>query len=136
MISVYLSSQLGNMMFQYAAIKTIAQTKGVDFRYFRIDNTSYINSTDAKYGCELNTIFPIPKEEQIFEIPANLKPYQEQPPHLRNYPNYPKDVQNSISDNMLVRGFFITPEIFQHNISTIREWFSLPEPAVKKASNL
>lgn len=132
MITAVLTDQLGNMMFEYAAVKTIATTKGIPFRYVRVTN-KLINSVDAKYGCELNTIFPIPGEEQLASLPENSSTYCEPPPHLRDYAEYPKDVYISISDNTIVRGFFITPELIEHNLDNIRKWFTLPESAISKS---
>ena len=39
MVVTLLSGQLGNTMFQYAVVKTIAEEKGIPFRYYRIPET-------------------------------------------------------------------------------------------------
>lgn len=133
MITVCLTSQLGNMMFQYAAVKTIASKNNCTFRYVRYANTGYINSCDSQYGCELNTIFKLPPEEQLFDIPTEMDTYVELEPSMRDYSDYPNDVFKQITDNTFVRGFFITPEIIETNIENVRKWFELPSSAIDKA---
>lgn len=115
MITAVLTDQLGNMMFEYAAVKTIATTKGIPFRYVRATN-KLISSVDAKYGCELNTIFPIPKEEQLASLSENASTYCEPPPHLRDYAEYPKDVYIGIPDtkrNLLSRITWTLPSFLK-----------------------
>lgn len=117
-------------MFQYATVKTIAETKGYEFRYIRHKNTGFINSTDSKYGNEINTIFSLPPEEQLFSIP-DFPTYHEVPHQKRNNP---QSVYQDVKDNMIVRGFFITPILIEHNLNNVRKWFSLPRSVIEKAS--
>lgn len=58
MIICKLSDQLGNQMFAYASVKSIALDKGYDFKILGEYNNQFLkNDTDKKYGNTLTSIF-------------------------------------------------------------------------------
>ena len=58
MIICKLSDQLGNQMFAYAAVKTIAKDKGYDFRVLsKYDNQFLKNDIDKKFVSNITTVF-------------------------------------------------------------------------------
>lgn len=134
MVITILSGQLGNTMFQYSVIKTIAEEKGIPFRYYRIP-TPLVNSTDPVRGSELDTIFPIPPDERVHDTSVCTETYEEPSAAVRVQPNYRQYLFNNIRDNQLVVGVFATPKLIEHNLPAIRRWFTFPESAIKKAQN-
>lgn len=71
MLVVNISDQLGNQMFAYAAIRTIAEQKGYDFGFIRAHNDR-INDTDHKYGNEIHTIFPQTRQNFLEKLPDTV----------------------------------------------------------------
>ena len=134
MVVTLLSGQLGNTMFQYAVVKTIAEEKGIPFRYYRIP-TPLVNSTDAVKGSELDTIFHIPSDEKVTNTHFCTEQYNEPSSKERAHPGYKQRLFEAIHENQIVSGLFATPELIEHNLPNIRRWFTLPEPAVIKAQN-
>lgn len=57
MLVARIADQLGNQMFSYASVKTIAQHRQEPFGFVREWNDR-INDSDRKYGNEIHTIFP------------------------------------------------------------------------------
>ena len=52
-----IADQLGNQMFTYASLKTIARDRKEDFYFIRAHNDR-INDSDKRYGNEIHTMFP------------------------------------------------------------------------------
>ncbi len=132
MITVVLSGQLGNTMFQYAAIKTIAQDKGLTFRYARIP-TPLVNSTDPRRGSEIDTIFNISPEEKTHFGTGTTSTYYEKPAKQRVLSNYKETLYNDIQDGQLIYGVFATPTIIEHNLENVRQWFTFPSESITRA---
>lgn len=126
MIVCKLSDQLGNQMFAYASTKCIALDKGYKFGLLsEYDNQFLKNDKDEIFGCNLTSIFEIPKSEVIKSIPDNLNEYWERITRssLSTYVTESLEVK----DNTLMRGHYICPKYFMHRIDEVREWFKFPE---------
>ena len=77
MLVVKLSDQLGNQMFAYAAVKSIALDKGFEFGVCNeYDNQFLKNDTDEKFGNTLTSIFPQIRQEIVSEL-SNYANFQE-----------------------------------------------------------
>ncbi len=121
-------------MFQYAVVKTIAEEKGIPFRYYRIP-TPLVNSTDSVRGYELDTIFPIPADEKVTNTRFCTEQYNEPPSEERAHPGYKQHLFEAIHENQIVNGLFAMPGLIEHNLPNIRRWFAFPETSVSKAQN-
>ena len=78
MLICKLSDQLGNQMFAYAAIKSIAKDKGYKFSVLNeYDNQFLKNDVDKKFGCNLLSIFESIRNEIASEVPEGYKEYVE-----------------------------------------------------------
>ncbi len=128
MLIVNLKDQLGNQMFAYASVKSIAMKKGVEFGFNRIAiDDRYINDTDDVLGSELFTIFNLPESEKIDSVPDTYSIYHEEPMRLRHSSNYVTSVINKIEDNVVMDGHFITTSFFRDYIEEVRKWFKIPK---------
>ncbi len=124
MLIIKLSDQLGNQMFAYAAIKSIAKDKNYTFGVLNeYDNQFLKNDTDKRFGCTLTTIFKNIQKEIVTEVPSNYKVYQE---HRKGYSSLQKEVIE-ISDNTVMKGHYISPLYFIHRLNEVQEWFQLPQ---------
>jgi len=125
MLICKLSDQLGNQMFAYASIKSIAKDKGLDFKvYNEYDNQFLKNDTDQNFGCNLTTIFNI-KDEIIENIPPNYESF------LENTTIYSQSSLQEealkVKDNTIMRGHYISPLYFLHRLSEVQTWFKFPD---------
>ena len=124
MLTVTISDQLGNQMFTYASVKTIAESRGESFGFIRAHNT-LINDSDQHYGNEIHTIFPNIKEEFLPSMPAQISHTWDEPPlHVRST-NYQESALTVPTDT-LMNGHFISYRYFQDNLENVREWFAFP----------
>ncbi|MCI8429198.1 MAG: hypothetical protein HFI16_02925 [Lachnospiraceae bacterium] len=121
MLVADISDQLGNQMFAYAAVKTIAQKKGYEFRFIRAHNTR-INSSDPKYGSELHTIFPQTSSELLDELPPLPNTWNESitPSSSQIY----TEEATEVPDNTYMKGHFISCLYFMDNLDQVRKWFA------------
>ncbi len=130
MIIAKLTNQLGNQMFAYASVKSIALDKGFDFKYCRTPLvTGDCNDADKKYGTELRDIFgSIPDSEYIeySDIPSKINVYKERKIKDRFDHNYSQTVLAEIPDDTLLEGHFATSVFFSDKIDLVREWFVFP----------
>ena len=131
MLVVKLSDQLGNQMFAYAAVKSIALDKGFEFGVCNeYDNQFLKNDTDEKFGNTLTSIFPQIRQEIVSEL-SNYANFQE----ITNYQSK-SSIQKTayeVMDNTIMLGHYISPLYFMHRIDEVREWFTLPAEILKKA---
>lgn len=125
MLVADISDQLGNQMFAYASVKTIAERKGYSFGFVRADNKR-INDTDAKYGNEIHTIFPQIKKDFLPELPSDLKyTFTENvPPRSRTFFS---GQALRVRDQTYMKGHFISYLYFYDNMEHVRSWFTFPE---------
>ena len=131
MLICKLSDQLGNQMFAYAAIKSIAKDKDYTFGVLsEYDNQFLKNDTDTKFGCTLSTIFKNIQKEIITEIPPHYKIYQE---NRKGNSSLQKEVIE-IADNTVMKGHYISPLYFMHRLNEVQEWFQLPQEVEKVAT--
>ena len=125
MLTVTISDQLGNQMFAYASVKTIAQNRGESFGFVRAKN-NLINDTDKQYGNEIHTIFPNTKAEFLTELPTAITHTWEEPPLRERTANYQPSAL-TVPENTLMKGHFISCQYFWKNRSQVQKWFSFPE---------
>lgn len=125
MLVAEISDQLGNQMFAYASVKTIAERKGYSFGFVRAENRR-INDTDAKYGNEIHTIFPETKKDFLPELPEDLKyTFTEQvPPGSKTFFSCQA---LRVQDQTYMKGHFISYLYFSDNMEHVRSWFAFPE---------
>ncbi|MCR5742983.1 MAG: alpha-1,2-fucosyltransferase [Lachnospiraceae bacterium] len=136
MLIVKLKDQLGNQMFSYASVKSIALKRNLKFGYYRMPlDEKYINDTDVKYGNDLSTIFNLPLEEQIKLLPDNITTYCERKVNERNREDYKELVINEIPDDCIVDGHFITSEFINDYKSELGQWFRFPDDVHNKIIN-
>ena len=129
MIVAQPTNNLANQMFTYASVKVIALDKKVDFKYFNKYATyaeRKYSCIDKKYGQDFDTIFDIPTEERIYELPVNINTVSENPGDKKIYRAYQKEIQE-IQDNTLVDGLLVSPYYFLHRLDEVRRWFAFPE---------
>ena len=106
--------QLGNQMFQYAALKGIAERHGYDFM---IPNNKdvMIDSLGNKLRTELFDAFDLDVKVGILQTENYL-----QEPHYE----YSVDLVNNCPDNFSLWGFFQTEKYFNHIEDQIRKDFT------------
>ena len=121
MLVADISDQLGNQMFAYASVKTIAQKKGYDFRFVRAHNTR-VNSSDPKYGSELHTIFPQTSSELLDELPPLPNTWSES--ITASSSQIYTEEATEVSDNTYMKGHFISCLYFMDNLREVRKWFA------------
>ena len=106
--------QLGNQMFQYAALKGIAERHGYDFM---IPNNKdvMVDSLGNKLRTELFDAFDLNVKVGILQTENYL-----QEPHYE----YSVDLVNNCPDNFSLWGFFQTEKYFKHIEDQIRKDFT------------
>lgn len=125
MLVVNISDQLGNQMFAYASVKTIAQERGFDFRFIRAWNNR-INDTDKKYGNEIHTIFPQTADELLTELPSFIEHVYNEEISTHTDRIYSESAKN-VLDNTFMKGHFISYTYLKNNLEQIRQWFAFSE---------
>lgn len=133
MIVAQISDQLGNQMFAYASVKTIAQDKGEPFHFIQ-ENSPRINDTDQKYGNNIQTVFPHIKNEFLDELPEQvINTYREQPIYKRQY-SFQEAALDIPTDTLMI-GHFISYRYFAHNLDNVRAWFIFPKDIEQSVAN-
>lgn len=125
MLVADISDQLGNQMFAYASVKTIAEKKGYSFGFVRARNNR-INDSDKRYGNEVHTIFPNTAKEFLTKLPPDiLHTFVEKvaPDAGICYLEQAEEVQ----DQTYMKGHFISYRYFSDNMEHVRRWFSFSE---------
>ncbi len=126
MLIVELSDQLGNQMFAYASVKSIAIDLNCDFGLFHKNQKNGIcNDTDISYGHDVETIFKNTRTELVEEIPQSFKFFRENTT-INCLSAFKKEVYD-LSDNTLLAGHYICPKYFEHRIDEVRNWFHFPK---------
>ncbi len=125
MLVATISDQLGNQMFAYASVKSIALSRDESFGFVRAKN-NLINDTDQRYGNEIHTIFPNTKQDFLTALPAEIENTWNEPPLKERSANYQPSAL-TVSDNTLMNGHFISCRYFWKNRSQVQEWFMFPE---------
>lgn len=125
MIICKLSDQLGNQMFAYAAIKSIALDKGYEFRILGEYNNQFLkNDTDKKYGNTLTSVFADIAKETIQDVPEGYSVYRE-----NITIDSKSDVEEEalkVGDDTLMLGHYISPRYFSHRLIEVQGWFKMP----------
>lgn len=135
MLICKLSDQLGNQMFAYAAIKSIAKDKGYDFYvHDEYDNQFLKNDTDKRLGCNLTTIFENIRKEVIHDIPTGYNEFQEITT-TKSPSSFQKEALQ-VKDNTVMKGHYISPLYFEHRLNEVQEWFKFPELIEKETLNI
>ena len=102
--------RLGNQMFQYAALRGIAELKGYNFC---IPESEF---KDQWNDHQLFEAFNLPNLNKRKILPANY--YQEKQFH------YDQDYVDNCPDNVNLYGYFQTEKYFSHITDSIREDFT------------
>ena len=102
--------RLGNQMFQYAALRGIAETKGYEFC---IPESTFKNEWEDH---QLFEAFTLPNLKHKKFLSANY--YQE------NQFNYSQEYVNECPDNVNLFGYFQSEKYFSHIADSIREDFT------------
>lgn len=139
MIVVRITSLLANQMFAYASIKTIAKDKGYDFKYIHehcLASEASNSSVDKKYGRDFDTIFDIPKEEELSVFDSTGYVVHEEFDYIKKYDSFYYEEAKDISDNTYMKGHFISPMYFYHRIDEVREWFKFPREVDEKTTKI
>lgn len=137
MIVVRITSLLANQMFAYASIKAIAKDKGYDFKYIHehcLASEGSNSSIDKKYGRDFDTIFDIPKEEELSVFDSTGYVVHEEFDYIKRYDSFYYEEAKDISDSTYMKGHFISPKYFYHRIDEVREWFKFPREVNEKAA--
>lgn len=124
MLVAQIADQLGNQMFAYASVKSIAQKRGMEFHFVRSRNF-LINDNDQTYGNEIHTIFPLPAAEFLEKLPAQVTNTYEEPPLRERISNY-QTAATQVEDNTLMVGHYISCRYFKENLEQLYTWFSFP----------
>lgn len=128
MLIADISDQLGNQMFAYASVKTIAEKKGYSFGFIRAHNNR-INDTDKRYGNEIHTIFPYVQNDYLKELPADIKYtfIEKVAPDAKTfYSEHALEVQ----DQTYMKGHFISYRYFSDNMEHVRHWFTFSDEVI------
>ena len=124
MLIAKIADQLGNQMFTYASIKTIAQDRNESFAFIRAFNDR-INDSDKKYGNELHTIFPNIENEYLEDLPESITHTYAEPPLRERCSNYQSETLQVPADTLMI-GHYISYRYFSHNLEHVRQWFTFP----------
>lgn len=134
MLIINLKDQLGNQMFAYSSIKSIALKRGFEFGFYRTAlDVKYVNDTDKKYGNEIHTIFEGLNSEMLSELPSDYNDYIELE-HLKESNNnveYLPSVE-MVNDNTIMVGHFMSTYYFKENLENVRSWFRFPKDIKQK----
>lgn len=131
MLVARIADQLGNQMFTYASVKTIAQDRQEAFAFIREYNAR-INDEDPQYGNEIYTIFPAIREELITQLPDSIQHTYEEPPLKTRTDNFQKSALEVPPDTLMI-GHYISYRYFCHNLNQVHKWFSFPEDIEQSA---
>lgn len=124
MLVIQIADQLGNQMFAYASVKSIAQQRGEEFGLIRAQN-NLINDNDIKYGNEIHTIFPNIKNEFLQELPENITHIYREIPLKQRKTNYQKSALKVSGDTLMI-GHYISYQYFSDNLKNVYQWFAFP----------
>ena len=124
MLVAQIADQLGNQMFAYASVKSIAQKKGVEFHFIRQHNT-LINDNDPIYGNEIHTVFPSLATEFLTKLPEQVTNTYEEPPLKERISNY-QEAAMQVKDDTLMVGHYISCRYFKDNLEQLYTWFTFP----------
>ena len=126
MLILQVSDQLGNQMFAYAAVKSIALDLNYKFGlYHEKTNSNLCNDSDEIFGHFIDTIFESIRSEIVVEIPKKYHFYRENTT-IHSHMAY-KEEAYKVNENTVMAGHYICPRYFEHRIDEVRKWFSFPE---------
>ena len=125
MIVGRIADQLGNQMFTYASLKTIATDRGEDF-YFIREHNERINDSDQHYGNEIHTMFPKIQGEFLLKLPEQVTHTYQEPPLPKRVTNYQKEALQVPKDTLML-GHYISCQYFLHRLKDVQSWFAFPE---------
>ena len=103
MIAVQLQGRMGNQMFQYATVRTIAEKKGYDF--------AVIASKDFSW-----------RYSKLFDIDLGVKPVEMRQTFYDNHDVGYNPAIEDVDDFTLLYGYFQSDKFFDHDKT--RHWFT------------
>lgn len=135
MLILQISDQLGNQMFAYAAVKSIALDLNYKFGlYHEKTNSDLCNDSDEIFGHLIDTIFKNIRSEIVEEIPEKYQFYRENTT-IHSHRAYLAEAYK-VDENTVMTGHYICPGYFEHRIDEVRKWFSFPEEVDDYAKKL
>lgn len=138
MLLLKVSDQLGNQMFAYAAVKSIAIDKGYRFGLLPCsENTSaLINDRDSKYGHTIDTIFPTVADDVVRLNEDDIKNYAYFRENIdKNSVSALDHRSYEINDNTLMEGHYVSAGYFERRLDEVRKWFTFPEDIVRDCTS-
>lgn len=128
MLAIDINDQIGNQMFAYASIKSLAMDIGLEFRYILRD-TDLVNSNDSAYGHSFDSLFPIDRAEKLTSDCSFENKYNEPWPRTSNF----QECIYELKADTLLKGHFQSPKYFAHRADQVRDkWFVLPQELVRR----
>ncbi len=134
MIILKISDQLGNQMFAYASVKSIALDLGQEFKVYPAKHHGTLcNDSDPTYGHTIDTIFETIGKECVDSLPTKVNFFQED---ITIYSESAFENKiYSFSGDIIMAGHYICPRYFMHRITEVRRWFCFPDPVTIKAQH-
>lgn len=121
MLIAKLKNQLGNQMFEYAVVKTIAQKKGYNFAfYIEPILEKYINDSDKKHGKNINDLFVL-EEKGKEKLPDGYNYFNES--IYRKDSNFFFQESYAVEDDTIMDGLFESLQYFNNDFRDLRKWF-------------
>lgn len=130
MLIADISDQLGNQMFAYASVKTIAERKGYSFGFIRAHNNR-INDTDKQYGNEIHTIFPHVQDDFLEKLPDDIK-YTFTENVSPDSETFYSERALEVQDQTYMKGHFISYRYFSDNMEHVRHWFTFSDEIMSR----
>ncbi len=130
MLLLKVADQLGNQMFAYASVKTIASDLGYDFKLLGCSDktTILVNDHDNDYGHTIDTIFEEVAKDVLDPSDGGYSDYAGFNECIDRFSTSAVDERAyGVKDNTLMTGHYISPLYFKNNMDKVREWFRFPE---------
>jgi hypothetical protein len=128
-----LGGQLGNQMFIYASIKSVAIESENDFNYF-YGEIDFKNSFDEIHGNTITGIFKLEDDELLSEVPQNHMKHIEKN-HLNGKSDYNENLF-CLPNDVILEGLFQSPQYFEKYKKDVKKWFTFKDDIYAKSSSI